>query len=256
MLAGYGALLAAGTRAQWDAEAVDLQRDLAAWRALSAQNRQRLQRLLAGFWVAEHQVAQHLDPYLMSCPAVARECLERQRADELRHARFFDRALRELAGLDPERDAVALAGERIEELFCARLRDTAAELARGSCDLGEAVWLYHLVLEAIVLSAGQAALLGLCASLPATAGAIARVQRDERWHVGLGVTLLDRDAARGDDSAPTGAPRTAIATDRLEALAAWASRAWGRDLVDQPACERALAGHRRRVALLGRSRSS
>jgi ribonucleotide reductase beta subunit family protein with ferritin-like domain len=240
VLAGYEALLRAASRASWDAEQVALERDLRCWRALPARDSERLQRLLAGFWLAEHQVAEHLDPYLMRTGDRARECLERQRADERRHTRFFERALRELAGVEP-RDATALAGERIQELFCWRLQETAGELARGGCGLAEAVCLYHLVLEAIVLSAGQAALLELCAPLTATAGAVARVQRDERWHVGLGVMLLQR----GDP-----ADLATAVGERFERLAESATRAWGRELVDAHARERALATHRRRLALV------
>jgi ribonucleoside-diphosphate reductase beta chain len=235
MLAGYAQLLVAADRARWDAEAPALERDERAWRALHAGSRARLERLLAGFWVAEHGVAEQLEPFLPGAGGLARACLERQREDERRHARFFDRALRELAGIDPERDARCLAGEAIVELFEHRLQDTARELAGGRCSLAEAVALYHLVLEAIVLNSGQEALLALAGPLPVTADAVARVQRDERWHVGLGMTLLGEQA-----SAPAG--------QDLDRLAASAATAWGGDWATR---ERALALHRRRVGLMG-----
>jgi ribonucleoside-diphosphate reductase beta chain len=241
MLAGYDALLTAAARSQWNAEEVALARDRRAWRALPPRTRERLERLLAGFWLAEHQVAEQLEPYVMRADGLARDCLQLQRGDERRHARFFERALTELADLDPRRDAAALAGDRIRELFCGRLQATAAELGRGARELSDAVYLYHLILEAIVLSTGQMALSELCKPLPATAGAIARVQRDERWHVGLGVTLIHRSAREW---------RSIAATDELASLAEWATTAWGAELVDRSTRERALAAHRRRLALL------
>ena len=75
-------------------------------------------------------------------------------------------------------------------LFEHDLPQMAAAIAGGQAELSDGIGLYHLVLEAIVLSLGQAALLDELRGFPGIAGGVARVQADERWHVGLGVHLL------------------------------------------------------------------
>jgi ribonucleotide reductase beta subunit family protein with ferritin-like domain len=238
LLAGYRQLLAAGTRLQWDAAAIDLSHDCAALQRLPAERRGRVTELLAGFWVAEHQVADQLRPFIAATDGDARRCFELQAGDERRHARFFDRVVRTVLGVDPPTAARELAGAAIIALFDHELPVMAAGLQEGTTGLGEAVALYHLVLEAIVLAAGEEALLREAASLPGVADGAARVQADERWHVGLGVqALLDS----GFQTGPA-----------LDRLAARAAGAWGEQVAGHEATAHALATHRRRVALLRR----
>jgi ribonucleoside-diphosphate reductase beta chain len=238
LLAGYRQLLAAGTRLQWDAEAISLDNDRAALARLPAESRARVTELLAGFWVAEHQVADQLLPFIAATDGDARRCFELQAGDERRHARFFDRVLRTVLGVEEPREARGLAGAAIVALFDQELPAMAAGLRAGRTGLGEAVGLYHLVLEAIVLAAGEEALLREAASLPGVADGIARVQADERWHVGLGVqALLDAGDVMGPE---------------LDRQAARAAVAWGERIAGREPAAHALATHRRRVALLRR----
>jgi ribonucleotide reductase beta subunit family protein with ferritin-like domain len=239
LLAGYLHLLAAGRRLQWDAGQHDLSADRVRWRGASRDERRQLGELLAGFWVAEHQVAEHLTPFIaVAEDAEARDCFELQAGDERRHAAFFERAMREVARLDPERDARELAGSEIVELFDRRLPAMAEALARADAALGDAVALYHLVLEAIVLSAGQAALLERAAGYPGLGDGVARVQADERWHVGLGV-----QAFGGEGRAPG---------PELDALAERAASAWGPRVATPERVRDTVATHRRRTSLLAR----
>ena len=240
MLAGYGHLLAAGRGLQWDADAIELRADRARWRSADPGERHELGVLLAGFWVAEHRVAEQLTPFIARAKGDAREAFALQAGDERRHATFFDRALREVAGLDPERDARSLAGGEIVELFDEALPAMAHALAEGEVAVAEAVALYHLVLEAIVLSTGQAALLERVAgAYPGLADGVARVQADERWHVGLGVHAFGQGDVSPDPA--------------LDALAERAASAWGPQVATPERVSRTIAAHRRRAALLART---
>ena len=70
--------------------------------------------------------------------------------------------------------------------------------------LEAAVALYHLVLEGVVFTAGQLALLELLEdrSLPGLRRGLELVLRDERWHIGFGTSMLS--------AAWKGVPRDAL----------------------------------------------
>jgi ribonucleoside-diphosphate reductase beta chain len=239
MLAGYGHLLRAAERLQWDEATLDLAPDAEAWRRLARYNRTPLQRLLAGFWVAENAVAEHLEVFEEQADdPELRACFAAQADDERRHARFFGRVAREVMGIDPETEAPALAGSGVIELFERRLPAMARALSSGERELSEAVTLYHLVLEGVVFHVGQATALTLldrAGTLPATREGVARVQGDERWHVGLGVRCLQ----------DTGVDHQAL--ERTLADAAGAARAWETDAVDPGQIARVVEQHRRRL---------
>jgi ribonucleoside-diphosphate reductase beta chain len=241
VLAGYDHLLTAARRRQWDAEAIALDDDQNVIPTLPAQQRSRLQTLIGGFVVAEHAVAEELEPFLAAAASLdpdprARECFAAQAADERRHARWFDRLAAELLGLDRVA-AQAAAPAAIRGLFEAELPAAAHALAaRAEPEaLAAAVGLYHLVLEGIAFAVGQEALLELARTerLEGLAAGTTRVQGDERWHVGLGVLALQR----------LGAPV------RLTGAARRAATAWGSSLTTPDQVEHALAVHERRLAI-------
>ena len=245
MLAGYAHLRSSALRLQWDELAIDLRPDRRPYLELGADRRRRVDRLLAGFWVAERQVAEQLDPFIAAADGELRELLALQVGDERRHARFFERALREVIGVDPARWAPVTAPADINRLFEHELRSMAGALAAGTAAMGDAVALYHLVLEAIVLSTGQDALLEELMALPGLREGVSRVQADERWHVGLGVQALLAGRTHDDPSAWLD-PDSA----ELAALAGRAATAWGPEVAMPSRVQHALAAHRRRVTLL------
>ena len=153
-------------RLQWDAKAIDLAADARAWPELADERRERLTTLLAGFRVAEDAVAEHLAPFGEAANnSLVAWVLYLQRRDEQRHAMMFDRIAAEVLELpgdtpDERRDAArehTPAG--VLELFEERLPAMAGELAAGRTGVDAGIGLYHMILEGIVLAAGQHALL-------------------------------------------------------------------------------------------------
>ena len=233
-------------RLRWDPHAIELGADARAWPGLPARQRERLVTLLAGFRVAESSVAEDLAPFAPATvdPTTA-AAFAAQRADEERHAIFFDRVAESLLRLpgdapDARRDAArACAPPALLELFERRLPETAAALRERRAGLAEAVGLYHMLLEGVVLGAGLSALLDELAdgALPGLRAGVERVERDERWHVGFGLRCL-LDLRPG--------PELRRLLDDAQA----AADAWG-DAVSLPVRSRAVARHRRRLAAMG-----
>lgn len=246
MLAGYERLMRAAARLQWDEARLDLAPDAAAWPRLPAADRAALARLVAGFGLAEAAVAEWLAPYgAAAADPRARACLAAQQTDEERHARFFARVAGEVAGLHGAAALRRAAGPGIVDLFERRLPAVARGLAAGEIGLGEAVALYHVVLEGIVFSVGQEALIAAlerAGCLPGVLDGVQRVYRDERWHVALGLRVLL-------DAGTSTAGLAGLVDD-----AGAAARAWGPDAVDPALADAILEQHRRRIGLLDRYR--
>jgi len=193
-------------RLQWNPMAIDLTADARAWAELPSERRDRLMSLLAGFCVAEDAVAVQLTPFadaargakLASQESLMAWVFFLQRRDEQRHAKLFDRIGEEVLGLAGATPAERRAAARAHvtpamlELFEQRLPATAEALAAGQTGLAEGVSLYHMLLEGVVFDAGQQALLDDLAdgALPGVREGVARVERDERWHVGFGLRCL------------------------------------------------------------------
>ena len=186
-------------RLQWDADAIDLGPDADAWPGLPDERRARLTALLAGFRIADDAVSEHLAPFGDAANnSLVAWVMFLQRRDEQRHALFFDRVAAEVLKLpgdtkEERRDAARkLAPAGVLELFDERLPALSAELAAGRTGLTEGIGLYHMILEGIVLTAGQHALLDDLkdGALPGVRRGVERVQADERWHIGFGLRCL------------------------------------------------------------------
>jgi ribonucleoside-diphosphate reductase beta chain len=193
-------------RMQWNPATIDLTEDARAWPELPDERRGRLMTLLAGFRVAEDAVSEHITPFadvareasLASHESLMAWVFFLQRRDEDRHALWFDRVAAEVLGLPgatpaERRDqARAHVPAAVLELFEVRLPTMAAELAAGRAGLGEGVALYHMVLEGVVFDAAHQALRDDLAdgALPGVREGVARVELDERWHIGFGLRCL------------------------------------------------------------------
>lgn len=186
-------------RLQWDAKAIDLVADARAWPELADARRERLTALLAGFRVAEDAVAEHLAPFGPAANnSLVAWVLFLQRRDEQRHALLFDRVVAEVLRLpgdtgDERREAAReRAPAAVLELFEERLPAMAGALAAGRTGVDAAIGFYHMILEGVVLSAGQRALLADLddGALPGVREGVERVELDERWHIGFGLRCL------------------------------------------------------------------
>jgi ribonucleoside-diphosphate reductase beta chain len=162
-VAGYAHFLALAERARWDEDDVVLTPE--------AFRDDGLRTLLANLCMAETAVADELDPIIAMAPPEARACFEAQQRDEERHARFFARYAAEARPGEPD--------EEWRERFLVQLPEAAR-----SGSLRDAVGLYHMVLEAVVLKRALNTLLAA-----GVAGA-ELVLRDERWHIGFGLRVL------------------------------------------------------------------
>jgi ribonucleoside-diphosphate reductase beta chain len=235
-------------RLQWDANAIDLSEDARAWPGLPDERRRRLTTLFCGFRVAEDAVSEQIAPFAdFMTDSLQAWVFYLQQRDENRHKQFFDRIAAEVLGLPgatpDERRAAARADApaAVLELFEERLPALSAELAAGRAKLEEGVALYHMVLEGIVLSAAQQAVLADLAdgALPGVREGVERVELDERWHIGWGLRCLIALKPSQD------------VIDDLVAQAEAASAVWG-DAVPPEIRERiaSMPGRRMSVAKL------
>jgi ribonucleoside-diphosphate reductase beta chain len=178
VIAGYQHFLRLADRIQWDEEAIDLSTDARHWPTAADA---RIRELVAGFIVGEAGVAEHLHAFFDGDAAAT---FEAQRRDEERHARFFARYARAVGLEDP----YAHLSAEFVDIFERRLPEAAAQAGV------EAVGLYHMVLEGVVFTAGQYALLERLEGddrLPGLKEGMALVLRDEKWHIGFGTRCLN-----------------------------------------------------------------
>lgn len=246
-LAGYEYFLRTGQSLQWDAADIDLTQDATAWTALCPHDRDRVMGLLAGFCIAEWAVAEELPAFAQAIDHPdARACFTLQDGDEARHAQFFDRVVDEVAGVagstSHERRAAVrhLVSPQFLHLFEKLLPERAARVgAIGGLQAG--VGLYHLVLEGVVLIAGQFAffeVLDELDCLPGLRQGVELVHRDERWHIGFGARCLQDLGVSADQ------------VEQIVAEGQSAVDAWGW-LVSPQHSQKMAQQHRRRLRATG-----
>src|SRR5690349_23369784 len=250
MFTRYDSFVILAESLQWDEATIDFAPDRAAWPALDDTENAQVLGLIAGFCIAESAVSEHLGAFqaAASDDSVA-ACFRAQARDEHRHARFFDRVAAEVAAvpgadLAARQDVLrALVSPELAALFEERLPATALRLAEDRAGLTAAVGLYHMVLEGVVLLAGQNALLDTLerpsVGLPGVRRGVELVLRDERWHIGFGTRLVQGSGIGQEE------------VEAILALGQSASGAWG-DLVSPGAAERAVHMHQNRLQTVGR----
>jgi ribonucleoside-diphosphate reductase beta chain len=250
MFTRYDSFVILAETLQWDETTIDFASDKAAWPTLDDTERARVLGLIAGFCIAESAVSGHLGSFqAAAADDWVASCFRAQARDEHRHARFFDRVAAEVATI-PGADIAArqdvlrtLISPELVALFEERLPATAQRLAEDHEGLTAAVGLYHMVLEGVVLLAGQNALLDtlerLSVGLPGVRRGVELVLRDERWHIGFGTRLVQGSGVGQEE------------VEAILVLGQAASGAWG-DLVSPNAAERAVHMHRNRLRTVGR----
>jgi len=188
-----------------------------------------------------------LDRYLVTDDSMA-GCFRSQARDEARHARFFDRVVSEVADVPGENLTERMDALRdqvnpdLVELFEERLPKTAQAVADRHEGLTAGVGLYHMILEGVVLTAGQNALLDtlekLSVPMPGVRKGMELVLRDERWHIGFGSRVIQSADVVGDEL-------EALMNEGMKAASAWG------DLISQSDVEKVEHLHRRRLKSVG-----
>ncbi len=249
MITGYGHFAQLAESLQWDETDIDFSADREAWPQLTDAETAQVLGLIAGFVIAETSVSTQLGAYqLVASDESMKKVFQSQIRDEVRHARFFDLVCAEVVGVpgddrEARRDALrAHVSTELVDLFEERLPVTAQRLAEEHEGLTAAVGLYHMVIEGVVLLAGQHAMLdaleGLSVGLPGVRKGMELVLRDERWHIGFGSRIVQT---------------AAIGRDQAEAMleqGEMAAKVWG-DLITTEAIETAMRQHRRRLKAAG-----
>ena len=246
MITGYAHFVQLADSLQWDERAIDYSVDREAWPALQDAERATVLGLVAGFCVAETSVAGQLGSYQAAASVTdsMQGCFRAQARDEARHARFFDLVAAEVAGVQgastvARQDVLrAYVTPEFIDLFDTRLPAMAERLAEDHGGLTAAVGLYHMIIEGVVLLAGQQAMLDtlekLSIALPGVRKGMELVLRDERWHIGFGSRVVQSAAISHDEAAA------------LFEQGETAANVWG-DLISPAAIETAVRQHRRRL---------
>jgi ribonucleoside-diphosphate reductase beta chain len=250
MITGYGHFAQLAESLQWDETTIDLSTDIGSWSELEETEYDQILGLIAGFCIGETSVATHLTSFrgAASTDDMMAEVFAAQARDEARHARFFDRVVREVCGVPGENmtERVDALRDRIStelvELFEERLPAIARGLADSDEELTTAVGLYHMILEGVVLTAGQHALLDalekLSVPMPGMRKGMELVLRDERWHIGFGSRVIQSADLVDND------------LEKILNEGSKAAWAWG-DLISSKDIEKVDQLHKRRLKSVG-----
>ncbi|MFI4928061.1 MAG: ribonucleotide-diphosphate reductase subunit beta [Burkholderiales bacterium] len=189
-------------RDTWSALALDFTRDTVEWREqLTEQHKRAIRWSYALFLDGEESVTVTLAPFMQAVTRYEdRIFLATQIADEARHHVFFDRWLREVAGIGADlastlRDTRPDLTWGYRQVF-AELDRAADRLRQHPGDralLAQGIVLYHLVVEGMLAHTGQHFFreFGKNQGLfPGFQEGIAHVQRDESRHIAFGIQLL------------------------------------------------------------------
>lgn len=198
----YDKLYRQWERTNWSATNIDFTRDKIDWvEKLDDKQRTALLWNYSLFLVGEEAVARDLTPVLDAATGFPESIfLTTQIVDEARHHVFFDRFMREVAGLGSDTATTLDAVEPyltwgfkqvFEELD--RVTDRLRRKPKDKTLLTQSVALYHVVVEGMLAIAGQHFIqryLNERAILPGFSEGIDNVSRDESRHVAFGVAFL------------------------------------------------------------------
>ena len=198
----YDDLYARWERGNWRATEIDFSQDVVDWNEkLTPEQRRSALWLYTLFFHGEDSVADNLSPYIDAAPLEEQKYfLATQQVDEARHAVFFHRFMREVAGVGDASIASTLRATDPEitwghrKVF-GRLDQMADELRadRSKPQLARAITLYHVVVEASMAQPGQHMIeryLEELDLLPGFREGMRNVALDEQRHIGFGVKLL------------------------------------------------------------------
>ena len=186
----------------WSATGIDFSEDARHWRErLTDKQREAALWNYAMFLVGEEAVARTLTPVLDAAPGFPESIfLTTQIVDEARHHVFFDRFMREVAGIgsDTKSTLEAVEGQLtwgFKQVFdeLDRVTESLRKKPKDRELLTQTVALYHLVVEGLLATPGQHFIQRYVEKLQILPGfrqGIDNVSRDESRHVAFGVKLL------------------------------------------------------------------
>ncbi|HEX2058536.1 MAG TPA: ribonucleotide-diphosphate reductase subunit beta [Actinomycetota bacterium] len=186
----------------WSATGIDFSVDAEHWRErLTDKQREAALWNYAMFLVGEEAVARTLTPVLDAAPGFPESIfLTTQIVDEARHHVFFDRFMREVAGVGTDTRSTLQAVEGhltwgFKQVFdeLDRITDQLRKKPKDRELLTQTVALYHLVVEGLLATPGQHFIqryVDKLQILPGFREGIDHVSRDESRHVAFGVRLL------------------------------------------------------------------
>ena len=198
----YEDLYARWEKGNWRATEIDFSQDARDWQEKfdDIERTAALWNYSLFFW-GEDAVADGLSPYIDAAPREEQKYfLATQQVDEARHAVFFARFMREVAGVarrrhrrhPPGDPAPAHLGLR-EDLRPARDDVRRAAPDRSRPQLAAAVTLYHVLIEATLAQPGQHFITSYLEErgiMPGFRAGMENVSADEQRHIGFGVKLL------------------------------------------------------------------
>ncbi|MDQ4124030.1 MAG: ribonucleotide-diphosphate reductase subunit beta [Actinomycetota bacterium] len=186
----------------WSATGIDFSEDAVHWRErLTEKQREAALWNYAMFLVGEEAVARTLTPVLDAAPGFPESIfLTTQIVDEARHHVFFDRFMREVAGIGSDTKSTLQAVEGhltwgFKQVFdeLDRITDALRKKPKDRELLTQTVALYHIVVEGLLATPGQHFIqryVDKLQILPGFRQGIDNVSRDESRHVAFGVKLL------------------------------------------------------------------
>jgi ribonucleotide reductase beta subunit family protein with ferritin-like domain len=194
----YEALYEHWERNQWNALALDLDRDARSFRGLRESERDGLIWIFAHRFHAEFNVARLLAPFLIAAPSWEMELLlATQTADEHRHLRLVLRVYEEVFDISGGIEAVRELADRnldfVADTLYGRLEDHVSRLARhpDADHFLKAIVVYHLIAEGVIARTAQnlaAPMYGRFGDFPGLTRGQRLVARDEARHIGIGVS--------------------------------------------------------------------
>lgn len=186
----------------WSVNALDFAQDIRDWREnLTETQRRAVLWSYASFLDGEESVTVTLAPFVAAARRPEdRVFLATQIADEARHHVFFDRWLREVAGIGDDLTSTLRLTQAdlswgYRQVF-SELDRVAARMHRAPGNLAllaQGIALYHIVIEGMLAHTGQHYFreFGTTHHLfPGFAEGIAHVIRDESRHIAFGIQLL------------------------------------------------------------------
>ncbi|MEA2451307.1 MAG: ribonucleoside-diphosphate reductase beta chain [Actinomycetota bacterium] len=186
----------------WSATAIDFSVDAEHWQSrLTEEQRRSALWNYAMFLIGEEAVARTLTPVVDAAPTHdATIFLTTQVVDEARHHVFFDRFMREVAGVGTDIQSTLDELESqltwgFKQIFgeLDRVTEALRKKPKDRPLLAQTIALYHVVIEGVLAIPGQHFIQRYVEKfdiLPGFSAGITHVSRDESRHVAFGVKFL------------------------------------------------------------------